>query len=199
MSDYTQAATTILLATNCVCCGRPLVDAVSVEMGIGPECRNGIFPENVDDCDRQVANELVHNAAIAAQTGNAQKVVEIADAICKLGFPELADKVARRFKNGVAKAERNADIVIKEDGDDLLVKTPYRRGEAEAFIDAWRNIPGRRYDRATKMNRVPKAQKAALWTLLRAFFPGKWGKGPKGAFRVPAAPKTEKQMELELS
>jgi len=198
MSDYTQAPATQMLATNCVCCGRALVDACSVELGIGPECRNGIFPEGVDDCDRKIANEHVHAAAIAAQGGHAEKVVEIAGMIRDLGFTELADKVERRFKTGVAKAERNADIEITEDGDDLLVKTPYRRGDADAFVQAWRDIPGRRYDRATKCNRIPKASKNALWGLLRTFFPGKWGKGPKGAFRVPAAPKTEKQMELNL-
>ena len=36
-NDYTQAPATLMLATNCVCCGRALVDAVSVELGIGPE------------------------------------------------------------------------------------------------------------------------------------------------------------------
>jgi len=198
MSDYTQAPQTIMLATNCVCCGRALVDACSVELGIGPECRNGIFPENIDDCDRKIANEHVYSAAIAAQNGHAEKVVEIAGLIRELGFVELAEKVERRFKAGVAQVERKAEIVIIEDGDDLVVTTPYRRGEKDAFIEAWRKIPGRRYDRATRRNRVPKAQKNALWTLLRTFFPNKWGRGPKGAFRVPGAPKAEKQMELNL-
>ena len=89
--DYTQAPATIMLATNCVCCGRALVDACSVELGSGPECRSGIYPEGGDDEDRKVANKLVFDAAVLAQNGHAQKVVDLADAIRKLGFEELAD------------------------------------------------------------------------------------------------------------
>lgn len=36
---YENAPATKLLATHCCCCARPLVDAKSVELGIGPECR----------------------------------------------------------------------------------------------------------------------------------------------------------------
>jgi hypothetical protein len=189
MSDYTEAPATKMLATHCVCCGRPLVDACSVELGIGPECRNGIFPEGVDDADRKAANKHVYEAALAAQNGAAEKVVEYADAIRKLGFVELADKVERRFKDGVANVERKADITIEEKEGYMLVSTPYRRGDAEAFKKAWRDIPGRRYIGKRKANEVPVAQKAAVWELLKRFFPGKWGNGPKGAFRVPTAPK----------
>jgi len=34
---------------------------------------------------------------------------------------------------------------------------------------------------------VPEGQKRALWALLQRFFPGKYGRGPKGVFRVPVA------------
>ena len=194
MSDYQNSPACRLLATNCVCCGRPLVDACSVEMGIGPECRDGVFPEGCDEADRKVANEHVYRAALAAQAGKAQEVVELAGLIRQLGFPELADKVEGRFKAGVeaivAGVGHKADIRIEEDGADLVVWTPYRRGEAQAFIAAWRAIPGRRFDVTRKANRVPAAAKPALWALLREFFPGKWGAGPKGAFRVPAKAKT---------
>jgi hypothetical protein len=37
--SYESAPATKLLATHCACCSRPLVDAVSVETGIGPDCR----------------------------------------------------------------------------------------------------------------------------------------------------------------
>ena len=39
--SYENAPATKMLATNCCCCGRPLVDSMSVELGIGPECRGG--------------------------------------------------------------------------------------------------------------------------------------------------------------
>lgn len=37
--SYESAPATKMLATHCACCARPLVDAVSVEAGVGPECR----------------------------------------------------------------------------------------------------------------------------------------------------------------
>ena len=186
MSDgYQNAPATKMLAVHCVCCGLPLLDAVSVQMGMGPDCREGAFPDGVDECDRKIANEHVFHAALAAQTGNVVKVLEYAEMIRKLGFGELADKVGRRFVDGAEKAERKADIVIEEDGDALVVKTPFRRSESTEFIDAWRTIPGRRFDRQRRANVVPKSQKAVVWGLLQKFFPGKWGRGPKGVFRVP--------------
>jgi len=196
---YQDAPATRMLATNCVCCGRPLVDACSVELGIGPNCRHGIFPEGVDDGDRVTANACVYRAALAAQNGKAEEVLECAKEIRGLGFEELAAKVERRFKEGVAQATCKPDISIEARGDELLVKTPYRRGDAEAFVSAWRAIPGRRYDRATRRNRIHRSQRRRLWTLLRRFFPGKWGKGPKGVFRIPALPVEEDpQMEMDF-
>lgn len=37
--SYESAPATILLATRCACCGRELLDAESVEKGMGPTCR----------------------------------------------------------------------------------------------------------------------------------------------------------------
>lgn len=185
MKDYTEALATRLLATNCVICGRKLVDAISCELGVGPECRDGIYPEGIDDSDRKIANEHVFHAAIAAQRGQVEKVLEYAELILKLGFTELAEKVSRRFMDGAEKVERDPDITIEETGDVMVVKTPFRRGAKDEFINAWRQIPGRRFDRQRLANVVPKTSKAAVWGLLREFFPGKWGRGPKGVFRVP--------------
>ena len=197
--SYTEAPATKMLATNCVCCGRPLVDACSVELGIGPDCREGVFPEGVDQSDRKIANEHVFHASVAAQNGHVAKVLEYSEMIRALGFAELADKVASRFIEATAKAKKNPDITISEDGEFLIVQTPFRRGDKEAFIAAWRNIPGRSYDRASKGNKIPKSQKAALWSLLKEFFPGKRGMGPSGAFNVPKAPKAvKKQPELNF-
>jgi hypothetical protein len=197
--SYQESTQCKLLATHCVCCGAPLVDAVSVEMGIGPDCRKGAFPPDISDVDREVANGLVYSAAISADKGKIEEVLETASKLRDLGWPELSDKVAKRFVEGVRRAERDPDITIEVVNGVFVVKTPFRRGAKEAFIRAWRGIPGRRFDRGRGANMIPTAQKEALWGLLIEFFPGKWGKGPKGIFRVPRpVAKPDPQPELGL-
>jgi|688.fasta_scaffold07801_28 hypothetical protein len=184
--SYTNAPATVLLATQCCACGRPLVDATSVELGIGPECRAG-FDGGISDDVRQQANKLTHKAALAAQEGRIHEVQAIAGELVALGLAGLAEKVASRFTN----AERLAKIHLTVVGDSLKVVTPYRRGDSEAFISAWRAVPGRRY--RDKANFVPLTSEArrAVYDLLTRFFPGQYAKGPKGVFRLPKAEKAE--------
>jgi len=187
MNDYTNAPATRLLATHCVACGRALVDSVSVELSIGPECRHN-FRADLSPEQQKVANALVHDAAIAAQQGKVQEVLDLANRIereCLMG--ELANKIRERFTKAVE--ERTPDITIALESGSYVVTTPYRRGAKEEFIAAWRAIPGRRFERARCANVIPADQKPALWDLLKKFFPGKYGKGPTGWFRVPVAAK----------
>jgi hypothetical protein len=189
MNDYQNAPACRLLATHCACCGRALLDSVSVELGIGPECRSH-FRADLSPEQQKTANVLVFAAAIAAQQGKVQEVLALADRIeneCLMG--ELAGRIRERFTNAVAKTERNADIIISLVGEKYLVNTPYRRAAKVDFIAAWRAIPGRYFDRARGVNVIPVSQKPALWDLLKKFFPGKYGKGPAGVFRVPVAAK----------
>ena len=65
----------------------------------------------------------------------------------------------------------------------LKVVTPFRRGDKQAFIEAWRAIPGRRYSNGA--NLIPLNGKQALWELLQRFFPNQFAVGPKGVFRIP--------------
>jgi len=181
-ANYLNAPATKMLASHCVICGRALVDATSVELGVGPECRNW-DNGGISDEVRVAANKLVFEASIAATSGQVSRVREIAVQIRDLGLGDLAEKVGRRFVN----AERNADIEVVVEGTTMKVMTPYRRGDAEAFTQAWRSIPGRRWNRVEACNEVPVTSKTEVWALLQRFFPGKYGKGPKGLFRVPQA------------
>jgi hypothetical protein len=183
MNRYENALATKLLATNCVCCGRALVDATSVELGIGPECRSG-FNFDLTDENRKIANKLVFDASLAASHGLIEVVRANAAKIREMGFGELAEKMENRF----VKAEVKADITITPiEGGKLKVVTPYRRKDSEAFIEAWRKVPGRRW--VNGANEVPVESKKQLWTLLREFFPGRYAKGPKGVFKIePLAP-----------
>jgi len=180
---YESATACRLLATHCVVCGRPLLDARSVELGIGPECREGI-DGGIDEDIRTIANEHIFNAAIAAQNGNIPKVLLYADLIEKLGLPAIAEKVRTRFEKATQTAKFNAKIEITERDGKLNVKTPFRRGRKDEFVDAMREIPGRRY-KGHGWNQFPVESKVALWKFLREFFPGVYGMGPKGVFRVP--------------
>ena len=180
---YVNSPACKLLATNCVFCGRPLVDAESVERGAGPECAPR-YLDPIKDADRKEVNRLVYNAALAAQGGKVEAVLDIAGMIEESGYPELAAKIRERFTTAVEGSPANVKIVIEQDGDTLKVITPFRRAAKEDFIAAWRAIPGRRYDRAGNCNVIPVTQKRALWNLLQTYFHGVYGKGPQGLFRV---------------
>jgi hypothetical protein len=193
-SEYLNAPATKMLNSQCICCGRPLVDAVSVERAIGPECRSRVAVDSKAVCDeyRAQANELIHKAAVSAQNGEIATVLAYAEQLRDLGFFIVADKVAKRFRN----ASRYSEIVISIDGGDYRVETPFRRGAKKAFIKAWREIPGRRF--CDNANYVPRVQKQALFKLLRRYFGGKYAKGPKGLFRIPQAEFEAVQGELPL-
>ena len=183
--SYVNAPATRLLATYCCCCGRPLVDATSVELGIGPECRNG-ETNGIADEQRVLCNSLTYQAALAAQDGKIEIVRKCAEAIRNLGLVTLADKVEKRFQN----AERLAKITINKVGDVLEVVTPFKRSLGEDFVNAWRSIPGRLW--RNNRNVVPVTSKGQLWDLLKKYFPGEFGKGPQGVFRIPGEKKKNK-------
>lgn len=172
MSDYTAAPATKLLASHCCVCARPLLDSVSVELGIGPDCRKKHgFDVAVDADAREQANVIVHRIA-ANQTGG--QVAFDCEALRALGFGKLADRILVR----VAAVK----IDVTADGRYSVV-TPYD----PAVVDAMRTIPGRRWDRDAKLNTFPSTSKAALAEMLRRFFAGAIATGPKGAFVIEAA------------
>src|SRR4051794_41120369 len=107
---YEDAIQTRMLACYCACCGRPLVDAVSVEWGIGPICRDRLGISSVIDDDvRRLCNRLTYAAAIYAQQGRVTEVRECARAIRVVGLEELATAIETRFKS----AEKKVKIEIE--------------------------------------------------------------------------------------
>lgn len=190
MSDYENAPATKMLSANCAVCGRPLVDAISVEMGIGPECRKE-YDGGITAAVQSEANKIVHGAALAAGLGRINEVLAAADKVEALGLAVLANKMRRRFKS----AERLAEIEIEGPFDGTYrVVTPYRRKESARFVAAWRAVPGRRW--VNGANLIPAGSKNALWALLKEFFGGRYVKGPKGVFRIPQSEPKLNQMEL---
>lgn len=178
---YAASVQCRMLASHCAICGRPLVDAESVERGAGPECAPR-YLDPIKDADRVAVNGLVYDAAIAAQQGKVAMVMDVAGLIEEFGYPELANRIRERFTAAAEGDPAAVKIVIEQKGDTLKVVTPFRRGAKVEFINAWRAIPGRWYRDGA--NFVPVTQKRALWNLFKQFFPGVYGRGPQGVFRV---------------
>jgi hypothetical protein len=178
--SYENAPQTIMLATHCCVCGRPLCDARSVELGIGPEC--GALQHAASDISeeqRELCNKLTWAASVYATQGKVTEVRKCAQAIRTIGLTGLADAIDERFH----RAERNVKITIeRRDDDRIWVKTPFRRGMKDEFIAAQRAIPGRRY-MGDGWNSFPTTARAQVWRLLIEFFEGDYG--PEGVFRVP--------------
>ena len=184
MSTYENAPATRMLATHCAACGRALVDAKSVEVGMGPDCREKHgYNIEVSEEAREQANKLVYLIASERSTGHITlSTLEAACALRLLGFSKLAGVII----------ERCADITITESEQPkagwtqpvLVVHAPY----SEEATQAWRNIPGRRWDKDAKANVVPASDiaKRQLWNLLKRYFAARIGIGPQGAFQVPA-------------
>ena len=124
--SYENAPATILLATACACCGRPLVDAESVERGTGPDCaeRFGVVdasgPANwaaaeqllagtgvaLDSAEspRNAANKLVHFVARSVRSIDREHAQRAFSAIAALGYDVLANRIAKRFRAAVIEA-----------------------------------------------------------------------------------------------
>ncbi len=167
-SNYEAAPATKMLATHCICCKRPLVDAISVEAGMGPECRKHFqVPESATDNQRRAANALVHGLAVGTQ--------DVASALVELQAMGFSKLVARLEKALVR-------VRIIEDQGFLVVHTPF----SEAVVSDFRAIKGRRWNATAKANSVPVTEKAALFSLLRKNFAGTVAVGPKGPFTIPS-------------
>lgn len=173
MSDYENSPSAKLLATNCCACGKPLVDAVSVECGVGPDCRKKylVAAGDVPEAARERANALVH--AVACRPGDGLFALNAAAELLAVGFHLLAQRLV----------ERTADIVIAPiDGGRISVVSPYD----EVAVGALRGIRGRRWDKDAKVNTFPVGERKAVWQVLEAHYPGRLGMGPKGPFVIGA-------------
>jgi len=168
---------TDIAPTHCAICGRGLTDPDSVERGIGPECSSKGYPTG-GTANHAEARMVIRFAAVAADQGNIDQVRLLADQVEKLGYPQAAQAIRKRWEN----ADRQVKIRIKDEGNFLLVVTPFKRS-MPGFMDAWRKIPGRSYRRGA--NVIPKSSRRELWELFKQFFPKVYGKYGERIFRIP--------------
>jgi hypothetical protein len=176
-----------MIASNCACCGRPLVDAKSVECGVGPECRkrHGFgeaqhspdfaaarvhIPEIAGETEadaHKAANVLVYQIALD-QAG--ERVLACVLACAALGYETLAARVAERV---------SGKLSVLADGTDLLVRTGY----SELAVVMYR--PLGRWDKEAKAWRIPAARRGELWASLKVLYGGRLLKTDKGIVKIP--------------
>lgn len=165
-TTYENAPATIMLATHCAACGRALVDAPSVEAGMGPDCREkyGVFGELAN---RAEINQIVHRVAMSQSCSFAD-----AKALHEYGATRILSRLAERF----------ATVFVAGEPDGALTLRSPRYNEA--LVDVLRRVP-RSWDKASKTYRI---EAAFAGSLKRAFdrMPGGWGMGRKGPFALGA-------------
>jgi Family of unknown function (DUF6011) len=168
--SYENLKSTKMLATNCAACGRALRDAVSVELGIGPDCREKYGYNEGPEANRLEANHLIFLAADAKETIPA---TEACVKLRELGFAKLAEKILTRF----------IGIRLVQVANVYMVYTPF----TEVAVNALRAIPGRTWNPENKANMVPVHAKNSLWKALKKAFPGQSMLGPDGqVIQIPA-------------
>lgn len=191
---YEAAPATTLVATQCACCARALVDAVSVETGVGPVCREkhgyGTAQTSADwtaalaalgsavsasdiaswgDDAQRAANALVYRVAVE-QRGPA--VSAYVAAIAALGFATMAERIRERidprwYRDAAPESPRHATIRIDMGADGMLALTsPY----APNAVAALRAVPGRRWNGS--QNTFPTTSLDAVVWALRVGYPG---------------------------
>lgn len=214
MSNYENAPATILLATHCCVCGRPLCDSDSVEIGIGPTCRG---KSNVVDgpvdwnvvCDELGKFAAMHKSDPAAvcmferamlyigQDGMAQDVQGFANVIthyiAAVGTrfdPQVGNLVGAIRAMGRTKL---ADILAERLYPVRLVLGKNGRGLDTYFVHTPYNDSFRAQMRSSRTgwwNKECKAyevvvpNKHKLYQILKVCYAGLKAFGPKGEFAL---------------
>lgn len=185
---YENSPALALVATRCALCSRPLLDAESVECGMGPTCRarhgagdqlrspnlfeaarlTVLLPDALRErahqlslfgTERELANWAVSRVAALHGTADTEEVVDLLVLIvAAAGFVRLAGVLADRHSRQVVR--------VTVEGFDLVVDAPYN----EAFVAATLRWRGRRWDREAKVLRLPVASRSALWASLQENF-----------------------------
>lgn len=170
--SYENAPSTKMLATDCAVCGKPLRDPLSVDAGVGPECRKRYgYNVEIDPEARKTANRLIHAIACerSAQAPNLRGVIDMIEQVGALGLRDLAAILAKRL----------ATVELRTTLDGRVgVDVAYSYDTVEAL----KAVPGRFWDRNAKLNTYPAQRdvKAKLWATIKRLFPGAIVRLPDG-------------------
>lgn len=119
--SYQNSAACKIVATNCCCCGKPLVDAKSVETGMGPVCRKKYgFDLDVPERVRALANRTIYRLACDVSQGTVTLAsMEAASGLRAIGFVKIADIFQRRL------VKISVHVADWDFGGGYYVRTPY--------------------------------------------------------------------------
>lgn len=228
MSTYENAPATKLLATHCACCARPLVDAVSVETGVGPDCRKAHGYKDAQGEPNWRAVILATDGLVSvAELGLPEGTIGSFEAVWRLGGIEtrrvaniLVHRIALLQRAGFSSAPREdvlplvaavralgftklADIIGRRLAHVVIEREAgelvVRTPYDPSAVVLMCKIPGRRWVADTKRNHFPEGQERALLATLRTCFPGRTALGGKGAFLVPTATEADKAILAGLN
>lgn len=181
---YENAPSTRLLATHCIFCSRPLVDAVSVEAGVGPDCRKKYghseaqgpadwdavrklspevtVEEQIEDA-RALCNRLTNRVAKGVDGPELIRIIEV---VRTLGYRKLSETLTKAM----------CAVTITHKAGLVAVQVPWN----EDWVNESWSIPGRHYIKAEKIQTFPLSSRPALWKALKKVFRGKVISTPKG-------------------
>jgi Family of unknown function (DUF6011) len=175
--DYHDAPATKMLQITCAICGEDLLDAKSVEYGMGPTCRSkhGFMGKNapqVSDQDRKKANRIIHSIASGLPGEHLGAAIK---ELREMGFTLLAATLEDR------------KCAVRVEGHDittLAVRFPFNMSVVDA-IKA--RVPGRRWNKEEKAWLVPATTQArtALWEILKSHFAGEMMMTESGVKQIP--------------
>lgn len=191
------------VASHCCVCGLSLVDATSIEFGIGPVCRNkysyedayaiseatGVevslflaeqnFPHevavSVDEAVQRDDSRRAANVLVHyASAEQGEAAILTAHVLRLLGYVALADRIQDRLL--AVKLTRTPDGMV-------AVKTPFNLSFLGVLKAKW--VPGRRWDGENKVWLLPDTDEGfENLTNALAVFSGEWAVGPNGPFKV---------------
>lgn len=190
--SYLNSPSIEIVATKCFLCNRPLLDANSVESGIGPICKKkiGYFDENsqddykyenigISEIDNAVLEKLSINDCRGAVNSlinfcsrcikDKELIIKIVKQIDNLGYKELSKKIFYYI----------CDIIIEQDNDLLYISYPKDRR-----MDWVINKNNGKWDSKLEKYIINKNNKKRIWGAFKKFFPGSFCIGPKGVFKI---------------
>lgn len=177
--SYENSPSTHMLATHCAFCARPLRDAQSVEVGVGPICRRKyMVADQVTEASRVEGNKLIHTIA-KLQRG--PEVKQALARLAELGFAQVVKRIRKRLK------EWRTKVTLSYEGGRLFLQTPSIGDDVwDQWLDGLRSIKGRKFEGKDMGNSFPMDQRGSVHNLLLNFFPGFPAEGPKGEFIIGA-------------